>query len=255
MRNAGSRGIVGVAAVNAQLDPRQVLDPDRFRDYEQSTARSPLVPALLSRIDRPGLSICDVGGATGRFLDLLAHRAAHPFDGTVLDVLPDYRTHLVNPAFDFIVASIVDNALASDRFDIVTARHVLHHLVAGSVAATADLQRRGLAEMLRLARPGGHLVFQEQVHYVRPLSRAVYHLSRLASKHRLRVKTFEAGKVVVSFMTPEEIRGALADIGRSVPLSVEAYSDEPRQVALKWKLTVLMARVGDVVYAIRKGEA
>ena len=134
----------------------------------------------------------------------------------------------------------------------MTARHVLHHLVSDSAAGTRALQRRGIAEMLRLTRPGGFLVFQEQVHYVRPLSRSVYYLSRFANRHGLRLRLFEAGKVVVSFMTPREIGDDVEAAGRELPLVVEAYSDVPRQVALKWKLTLLMANVGDVVYAIRR---
>jgi SAM-dependent methyltransferase len=239
--------------VNAQLDPRQVLDPDRFRDYELGTTRSPLIPLLLSRIDRPGLAICDVGGATGRFLDAIARASPYPISATVFDVMPEYREHLVDPSIVFLEGSIVDNRLPSASFDIVTARHVLHHLVSDSAAGTRALQRRGIAEMLRLTRPGGFLVFQEQVHYVQPLSRSVYYLSRFASRHRLRLRLFEAGKVVVSFMTPREIGDDVEAAGRELPLVIEAYSDVPRQVALKWKLTLLMASVGDVVYAIRRG--
>jgi SAM-dependent methyltransferase len=237
--------------VHSQLDPREVLDPDRFRDYEHSTVRSPLLAELVSRIDRPGMAVCDVGGATGRFLDAVARAARYPISATVLDVVPQYREHLVDPHIEFVLGSILEE-LPARRFDIVTARHVLHHLVSDSAAGTRELQQRAIAAMLRLAKPGGHLVFQEQVHYGRARSRAVYHLSRFASRHRLRMRLFEAGKVVVSFMTPGEIAAAVDAAGRELPLAVELCSDAPRKVALKWKLTLLMAHVGDVVYAIRK---
>ena len=136
---------------------------------------------------------------------------------------------------------------------MVTFRHVLHHLVSDSSSHTLSVQRHGLSQMLRMLRPGGHLVFQEQVHQVKLFSRAVYHLSRLASRYRLRMRFFEAGRVVVSFMTVEEVDKALQSLSDRDALEVVDSCYRPRSVQLRWKLTLLMANVGDAFYVIRKG--
>ena len=57
-----------------QLDPAKILDADRFAEYEEQLGRSWMLERILARIDRPGLAVCDVGGARGRFLDALAAR-------------------------------------------------------------------------------------------------------------------------------------------------------------------------------------
>jgi len=236
----------------AQLDPRQVLDPARFRDYEASVRRSRLVDALCERIDRPGLRVCDVGGATGVFLSEVARRGVAPFEGTILEVSPQYRADVVNPALRFVHASVLDSGLPDASFDRIVFRHVLHHLVADSVAESLALQWRALGEMLRLLAPGGLLIFEEEVNRVRTFSRAVYHLSRFASRHSLRLRYFETGRVVVSFMTPAEIEGGLRALHPMYPHAVLERDERSRRMCLRWKLTLLMADVANAFYVVRR---
>ena len=240
--------------LDSQLDPSSVLDADRFLDYEHSIRRSRLVEAVLGLVDRPGLSVGDIGGASGVFLDEIARRAAHPIRGTVIDVMETYRTRLVNPALEFECASILDGSITSDRFDIVTARHVLHHLVADSVSRTLRLQERALTEMVRITRPGGYVVFEEEVNRIRPFSRAVYHLSRFANRHQLRLRYFETGRVVVSFMTPAEIDRTLKSLADRGTVAILEQGYESRDMGLRWKLTLLMASVGNQFYVLRKAD-
>ncbi len=49
-----------------QLDTTHILDADRFAEYEEQFSRSWMLDRVVERIDRPGLSVCDVGGARGR---------------------------------------------------------------------------------------------------------------------------------------------------------------------------------------------
>ena len=236
----------------AQLDPERVLDPGRFLDYERSVRRSRLVDELAARIDRPGLRVCDVGGASGVFLHELRAHAPYDFAGTILELSDAYREQVVDPELHFVRASVLDSQLPDASFDCIVFRHVLHHLVGETVAETLSLQRHALGEMLRLLAPGGVLLFEEEVNRVRSFSRAVYYLSRFASRRRLRWRYFEAGRVVVSFMMPAEIEDALGQVAQAQPLRVEARDYRARDMGLRWKLTLLMADVGNVFYAIRK---
>lgn len=237
-----------------QLAPERTLDPGRFLDYEHSVKSSRLVDRALAVIDRPGLSVCDIGGASGVFLAELARRSPHPIQATVLDV-GDYRERLVDPKIEFIQASIVENQVEAGRFDLVTARHVFHHLVGASLGETRALQQRALREMVRITRPGGYLLIEEEVNRVPAFSRLVYYLSRFASQHRIRLRFFETGRVVVSFMSPEQLAEAVASAAQSSALDVIETEYQPRSMQWRWRLTLLMADVGNQLYVIRKGAA
>lgn len=238
--------------MSAQLDPEQVLDPERFLAYEQSIRSSRLVPRVLRLLDRPGLEVCDVGGASGVFLDELARRSSHPFTGTVIEVRDEYRDRLVNPDLRFVCASILDGSIPGASFDLVTARHLFHHLVAGTVEQTLELQERTLRELVRIVRPGGHVVFEEEVNRHRPFSRAIYYLSRFANRHRIRIRYFETGRVVVSFMTPREMSGIIGRMSEAGEVDVVEHEYAPRYMGLRWKLTVLMADVGNELYVLSR---
>lgn len=236
----------------SQLEPHATLDPERFLDYEQSVKRSVLVDRALQLIDRSGMKLCDIGGASGVFVAEIARRSPHSISSTVMDVVGSYRARLVDPTIDFVQGSIVDNRLPAACFDVVTARHILHHLVADTVARTLALQHRALAEMVRLTRPGGYVLLEEEVNRKPSFSRAVYHLSRFTNRHRIRVRFFETGRVVVSFMSPEEMAEALADVQRTAPLEVLETRYVARAVQWRWRLTLLMADIGDLLYVIRR---
>lgn len=234
------------------MTDREVLDPDRFLDYEHGVVRSRLVDQVLSLVDRDGTEICDVGGASGRFLDEIARRSELSIRGTVFETVDDYRDRLVSDAIDFKLGSIVDSGVEPDSFDVVTARHVLHHLIGDSLERTMANQVTAIENMVRMVRPGGHVVFEEEVNRVRPFARLVYLLSKLANRYRLKSRTFEAGKVVVCFMTPAEIDLAVERAAEIHSAEIRLREYRQREVDLKWKLTLLMADVGDLLYVIRK---
>lgn len=231
-----------------QLDPDAVLTPQRFLDYEQSVKRSAIVEAVLGLVT-PHATLCDVGGASGVFADMVRQRSPAPIRANVLEVVAEYREKLVSPDIGFVHASIVDGPLPHERFDIVTARHVLHHLVGSTIADTAALQQRGLRRMLQLVKPGGHLVFQEQVLRVKPFSRAVYVMSRFAHRRSLNVRYFDTGTVVVSYMTPGEVDSIVRSMDDGIVVTAARL---PRVVQWRWKLTILMAATVDVLYVIRR---
>ncbi len=241
-----------MASQAGQLDTQRVLDSERFGEYERFFDRTWMLERCLARIDRPGLQLCDVGGATGVFLAQLAERSSHPFTGTLLEVDAGHRARLVQEDLRFVHGSILENDLPGGAFDIVTFAHVLHHLVADSAAETRELQARALDEMLRITKPGGYLIFEEQVNRVASFARGVYELSRFANRAGLRSKFFEAGTVVVRFMTPGEIESDLEVHVREHRARVEEHVLTPWNMPWRWKLTLLMSRVGCVAFVVQR---
>ncbi|RCK71387.1 methyltransferase domain-containing protein [Desertihabitans brevis] len=121
-----------------------VLRSHRWRTAENSAAY------LLDRL-RPGLSLLDVGAGPGTLTADLAERVA-PGPVTALEATPAAlevtRAGLAGRgvAAELVVGDVHALDLPDDTFDVVHAHQVLQH-VADPV--------RALAEMARVARPGG----------------------------------------------------------------------------------------------------
>ena len=113
-------------------------------------------------------------------------------------------------------------------------------------------QMEVLNEIFRITKKGGYIVFEEEVNNVRIFSRIIYFLSKIANKLNLRCKFFEAGKVVVSFMTHKEIKEIMENLKDTYNFEILKKKYVPWKMSLKWKLTLLMSNVGHVFYVIKK---
>lgn len=238
--------------MDKQLKPDEILTPEKFLEYEKQFIGNDRMEYILKCIDKDGMKIIDIGGASGYFLNEIVKKSSHKIDASNLDVDNFYFDKQVNPGIKFINKSILDSGVNSESYDIVTFRHILHHLVSGNVRQTLENQQNAITEMLRIVRKGGYLIFEEEVNNVRFFSRIIFQLSKLANKIKFNFKFYEAGKVVVSFLTKDEIKDIVSNLNNKFNFSLEVLKYIKWNMPVKWKITILMASVGAVFVVLKK---
>lgn len=133
--------------------------PDRLAAIEAAeehhpwfVARRAMVAGLVDRVRRPGPArILDVGCGTGRTLSALARDGDDPVG---VDLLADHA-HADGGPTGVSRADARELPFPDDTADIVLALDVLEHVVEDGVAA---------AELVRVARPAGHIVVTVPAH-------------------------------------------------------------------------------------------
>ena len=226
---------------------------------EHAWSHSLVVPFLLDwlkahpewlRVRRP-VTICEFGGGGG---GLLAQLHAALGDAATLynaELVTEYRDHQASDAIRFLQTSVLDSGLPAAHFDVVMMRFVLHHLIGKSWAQARQNQARAVAEMLRLVKPGGLVLIQEQVVQPALACRIIYWLSRLASLLKLRIERFEiTPSTVVAYMTHAEFVALCAAAAPPATWVVNTY--RRRKMSLQWRLTLLLNNNGDALIGIRK---
>ena len=132
----------------------------------------------LARIE-PGDSVLDVGCGTGAVTLLAKIRAKQ---GNVYGIDP--ATEMIAVArkkagrkgldIDFRVGVIEALPFPDSSLDVVTSSLMMHHL-------PEKLKRRGLAEIYRVLKPGGHLLIAD---FLRPTGSFLNHLFIAFTRHR-----------------------------------------------------------------------
>ena len=128
---------------------------------------------------KPGDNVLDVGCGTGEVTLLAKTRAK---DGKVygIDPAPEMIAVARNKAvrkgleIDFRVGVIESLPFPDASIDVVTSSLMMHHL-------PADLKVRGLAEIYRVLRPGGHLLIAD---FMRPTGSFLNHLFIAFTRHQ-----------------------------------------------------------------------
>lgn len=200
---------------------------------------------------RSPLKVCEFGGGGG----IVLHMIEEELGGQPLlvnaELVGQYGQRQVSDSIRFVQTSILQAGLVDDAFDIVIARNVLHHLIGDSLRQTRQNQGYVFGELLRVTKPGGLILIQEQVNQ-RPWACAlIYYLSRLASRLRLRIESFEVTpNTVIAYLTRDQLE-ALAE--SHLPRAQwETSQYTRRSMLLRWRLTVLMSNNGDALLALRK---
>jgi len=192
-----------------KVQKHTTLDPELFMIYERLTTDSPIISEVTSRINKPGMKILDVGGASGIILNAIINKSRYKIDATILDMFKVYKQQLVNKQIRYIVGSILNNKLKAKSYDFVILRDVLHHLIAGGISEIQKHQEKAIKEMVRLTKKGGYIIFEEEINNSKLSSRIQYFLSSIANKIHFGSLSFWIGKVIVSFMSKKEIENVL----------------------------------------------
>ena len=128
---------------------------------------------------KPGDSVLDVGCGTGEVTLLAKTRAK---DGKVYGIDPAQEMIAVarnksmrkGLEIDFRVGVIESLPFSDASIDVVTSSLMMHHL-------PDDLKVRGLAEIYRVLRPGGHLLIAD---FMRPTGSFLNHLFIAFTRHQ-----------------------------------------------------------------------
>ena len=186
----------------------------RTPEYD-APSRFALVAEWIGKLRGLDSSLLDIGCGTGNVLAYLRdatglrHLAGLDVSPRCLDLARERlscETHQ---------GSILDEGLVArlaGRFDFAILGAVLHHLIGRSRRASHDLARRGIANAVRVVRPGGHVFLLEPVFYPSFMMDLVFYIKKLAvnvTSGRLEIfgQWNNLGAPVVSYYTNEELRG------------------------------------------------
>jgi ubiquinone/menaquinone biosynthesis C-methylase UbiE len=185
--------------------------------------------------DRP-ISILDIGGGNGRFLDSILNRFPNA-EGTVLDVsavlLSRNAPHPRKALLDASVEALPE-ILNGKRFDIITMNWLLHHLV-GPTYPLCAANCIGLLEKCRgLLKPDGVLIVTENMFDgfggTNLPSWVIYNITRVRQPWfvRLSGKFFNTAGVGVCFRS----QGAWTRLFRQA-----GFRSTLEEVGHRWKLS------------------
>lgn len=201
----------------------------------------------------PNAALADIGSGTGTNLKRLSRQLGIR-DVTAMDVSRNSLEQLSQriPRAKVRCVSILDSvSLDSYRgtFDVVLMAAVLHHLVRGSRRASFADAQLGMTNALSLAKPGGVLIVMEPVFSPRASSWGLFWLKRAVTSvthDRVPIGSYwnNVGAPVVSFYTPEQVRGmAIASGGRVVAEQAEDQSlKQVDRLIRKKNLTLVIER-------------
>jgi SAM-dependent methyltransferase len=197
------------------------------------------------------LRVCEFGGADGLLLAAIRDRIGENVALVNAELVEAFAPRQAHSSIRFVPTSILDAAFPDATFDVVVARHVLHHLIADTLEGTRSNQARAFAQVARIARPGGLVLLEEHVNPSVLSCRILYYLSRLATRVKLDIPAFEVTPyTVVAFMTPFQLRSmaAASSGGALIPLAEEFH---PVPMPIQWRLTMLRRNSGNLFVAYR----
>ena len=149
------------------------LSDDRVENFDHDTTAITTAALIAGRInqafsDRSALSLLDVGGGNGTFLDAMLLAMPRDSFGTIVEMSgPMVERNTTSERKCVIHANFLDWAASVDaaqRFDVIFFNFVLHHFVGKRRAESIRLQTRALNAAKALLSVGGLIVVYE-IHY------------------------------------------------------------------------------------------
>jgi len=233
-----------------QIKPDKSLQPQKFLEYEERPNKK-ILQTVLSIIKKPDLKICDIGGASGVFLNEIINSSKYNINPVILEVNDYYKDKVVNDKIEFKQGSILDKDLRDNSYDIIIFRLTLHHIVSNSLKKTVLLQQRALKEIFRITKRGGYVIIEDQVIQIRLFSWLIYLFSKIANKLKLRIKYFDIENVIVRFLSQNEIHNIISHSKNNFNLKLIKYEYDRWITPLKWRFFILLNNIGSVFYVIK----
>jgi len=187
---------------------------DRGRDRGYHKLIDDQAAELVRRVGQ-GLDVLEVGCGTGLLLQRVAGFAR---SATGIDLSPGMLERARARGLEVVEGSATALPFADARFDVAYSFKVLSHV--------PELER-ALSEMLRVVRPGGHIVFDI---YNRHSLR--YAIKRLFGP-RPTSQQFDEAAISTAFLTPEEVEAKLPANARVVGRAgIRVVTPHPALLAL-----------------------
>lgn len=151
------------------------------------------------------LEICEFGGGSGQLLNEI--RKSYPNTNlTNVEIISDYKNFLVSNKIKFVLGSVLEPDLASESFDVIITRDILHHLIGKNYKETMRNQKHALLELKRLVKPGGVIFLEEFTNESEIATRIIYYLCRLNTKIGVHIpRLFVSKNVIVAFLTSSKL--------------------------------------------------
>lgn len=183
-------------------------------------------------------------GGSGAFLDLVLENTSIREEYNIELVYEAYRKQ-VNKDICLIGGNALDIPFKDCSFEWVVIKNLLHHLVGKTRRESKAYARRAVEELIRVTKDGGYIIILEQYNRHRLFSSAIFYLTLFFSVFSIGFKSFGWGKnVIVSFLTPEEIRNLLMSSGN---VKTVLNRENRLNMSRKWKYTLLMSDIGRLV--------
>lgn len=206
------------------------------------------VIVYLSKHTNSKQNLLEVGGANGNFLDNI---------WTYTPIRSLYNVEFAFKAYSsqvnkniYLIGGSIDKLPFKDcTFDYVIIGDVFHHLVSTSRKKSKQLVIRGVAELIRVTKSNGTIIIGEACIKYKFFGIILFYITLLLSYLEISFKYFDIHKnVIVSLLTPEEIRDLLTNHKIEIKYEKIKWLKKP----LRYRITLLLQTGTMWLFGIKK---